>query len=84
MVNTKDFETENGLLEKKKIVAYIFSKAMTSALYILSYFLSIFSDQNQWEYDDSTDHVSSSMTIKLPIFISPVVFLHDRHMHFVY
>lgn len=75
MVNPEDFETENGLLEKKKVVAYIFSKAMTSALYILSYFLSIFSDQNQWEYDDSTDHVSSSVTIKLPIFYLTCCFL---------
>lgn len=47
---------------------------MTSALYILSYFLSIFSNQNQWEYDDSTDHVSSSMKIKDPTLISTAVF----------
>lgn len=51
---------------------FFFSKAMTATLCVLSYFLSIFFDQNQWEYDDSTDHVSSTMKIKLPIFISLV------------
>lgn len=48
---------------------------MTSTLYIFSYFPSIFFDQNQWEYDDSTDHVSSRIKIKITIFI--IFFLHD-------
>lgn len=65
---------DRNVFSKKKLnhCMFFFSKAMTATLCVLSYFLSIFFDQNQWEYDDSTDHVSSTMKIKLPIFISLV------------